>query len=107
MSCSPVCAKLPAMATYEKPARRTQEFAAIGWMMKVVIAEKGLSRSKLADRTGIDYKLVSKYLKGEGNPTYRTLKRLCDGIGISLGELLLRAEDLAQQDAAEAAGGAG
>jgi transcriptional regulator with XRE-family HTH domain len=87
------------MAAHDKPARRTQEFAAIGWVMKVVIAEKGLSRAKLADRTGIDYKLVSKYLKGEGNPTYETLKRLCDGMGVSLGEVMVRAEDLAQEDA--------
>jgi transcriptional regulator with XRE-family HTH domain len=95
------------MTEHDKTARRTQEFAAIGWMMKVLIAERGLSRAELADRTGIDYKLVSKYLKGEGNPTYRTLKRLCDAIGVSLGELLLRAEELAQQDAGGAGDGAG
>ena len=83
MSCSSVCVKLPAMTDHDKPARRTQEFTAIGWVMKVVIAEKGLSRAKLAERTGIDYKSVSKYLKGQGNPTYETLKRLCDGIGVS------------------------
>jgi transcriptional regulator with XRE-family HTH domain len=87
------------MTAHDKPARRTQEFAAIGWVMKVVIAEQGLSRAKLADRTGIDYKLVSKYLKGQGNPTYETLKRLCDGIGVSLGEVMVRAEELAQEDA--------
>lgn len=93
------------MAADEEPARRTQEYTAIGWMMKVVIAEKGLSRTKVADRTGIDYKLVSNYLKGQGNPTYRTLKRLCDAIGISLGELLVRAEELAQQEVIEAEDG--
>jgi transcriptional regulator with XRE-family HTH domain len=86
------------MTDDDKPARRTQEFTAIGWVMKVVIAEKGLSRAKLADRTGIDYKAVSKYLKGQGNPTYETLKRLCDGIGVSLGEVMVRAEELAQRD---------
>jgi transcriptional regulator with XRE-family HTH domain len=98
MSCSPVCVKLPAMAAHDKPARRTQEFTAIGWVMKVVIAEKGLSRAKLADRTGIDYKSISKHLRGQGNPTYETLKRLCDGMGVSLGEVMVRAEELAQQD---------
>jgi transcriptional regulator with XRE-family HTH domain len=95
------------MAADEKPARHTQEFAAIGWMLKVVIAEKGLSRSKVADRTGIDYKLISKYLRGEGNPTYRTLKRLCDAVDVSLGELLIRAEELAMQDAVEVRDGGG
>jgi transcriptional regulator with XRE-family HTH domain len=105
MSCSSLCVKLPAMTDDDKPARRTQEFTAIGWVMKVVIAEKGLSRAKLADRTGIDYKAVSKYLKGQGNPTYETLKRLCDGIGVSLGEVMVRAEELAQQDADPTEGG--
>jgi transcriptional regulator with XRE-family HTH domain len=105
MSCSSVCVKLPAMTDHDKPARRTQEFTAIGWVMKVVIAEKGLSRAKLAERTGIDYKAVSKYLKGQGNPTYETLKRLCDGIGVSLGEVMVRAEELAQQDADRTEGG--
>jgi transcriptional regulator with XRE-family HTH domain len=95
------------MAAHDEPARRTQEFAAIGWVMKVVIAEKGLSRAKLADRTGIDYKLVSRYLKGQGNPTYETLKRLCDGIGVSLGEIMTRAEALAEQEAGGAGDGTG
>jgi transcriptional regulator with XRE-family HTH domain len=98
-----VCAKLPAMATQDRPARRTQEYAAIGQAMKLVMDEKGLSQADLARRTKIDYRAISKHLKGQGNPTYETLKELCDGLGISLGELLLRAEDLAQQNAGEAA----
>jgi transcriptional regulator with XRE-family HTH domain len=67
--------------------------------MELVMAEKKLSRTELADRTGIAYNRVSKYLKGQGNPTYERLKELCDGLGISLGELVLRAEDLAEEDA--------
>jgi transcriptional regulator with XRE-family HTH domain len=86
------------MTAEDVPARRTQEFAAIGRTIELVMAEKGLSKRQVADRSEIDYKRVSLYCKGQANPTYAILKRLCDAIGVSLGELTLRAEDLALEE---------
>ncbi len=93
------------MAVQDRPARRTQEFAAIGRVMKLVMAEKGVSRPELVDRTGIAYNRVSQHLKGNGNPRYQTLKRLCDGLGVSLGEVMVRAEEMEEEDAVEAGDG--
>jgi transcriptional regulator with XRE-family HTH domain len=84
------------MATQTKPKARTHDSAAFGKAIKVVLAEKGLSQRKLAERSCLPYRRVNAILQGGENPTYKTMKRLCAPLAISLGELLVRAERIAQ-----------
>jgi predicted RNase H-like HicB family nuclease/DNA-binding Xre family transcriptional regulator len=93
--------KAGGMAIQIAPKSCTCDLAAFGKAMKLVIAEKQLSQRKLAQRTSIDFRRVNAVAQGRGNPTYKTLKRLCDGLGVSLGELQVRAETLARQSRGE------
>ncbi len=102
------CAKLAAMTTETKltpPIEdhpRKQQHVALGQALKLVIAEKHLSQRKLADRTGIDVRRVNAIALGKGNPTYRTLLRLCEGLGITVGALTIRGEQLLAKDSPDA-----
>jgi transcriptional regulator with XRE-family HTH domain len=40
----------------------------------------------------LNIRQVSDFARGQGNPTYTTLLRLCDGLHVSLGELLTKAD---------------
>jgi transcriptional regulator with XRE-family HTH domain len=88
--------KAGGMATHTEPKPHTYDSAAFGKAIKVVLAEKGLSQRKLAERSCMPYRRVNSILQGHGNPTYKTMKRLCVPLAVSLGELLVRAERIAR-----------
>jgi transcriptional regulator with XRE-family HTH domain len=48
----------------------------------------GLSQEKLAEKCGFDRTYISLLERSERNPSYLNLKKLSDGLGISLSELL-------------------
>ena len=61
----------------------------------MVIAENAdMTQESVADDAGLDAKQVSSFACGRGNPTYETLLRLCEGLHVSLGELMVRADEL-------------
>ena len=45
---------------------------------------QNLTQKELADRTGIDQADISKLENGTGNPSLKLLKRLADGMGMTL-----------------------
>jgi hypothetical protein len=47
-----------------------------------------------ADDSGLDVKQVGTFVCGRGNPTYETLLKLCEGLHVSLGESMVRADEL-------------
>jgi transcriptional regulator with XRE-family HTH domain len=81
------------------PTPITQDHVRLGQAIKLVIAEKGLSQSKVANRCKLDVRQINMYAQGLGNPTYLTLLHICDGLGVSPGELLRRAERLKEEGA--------
>jgi transcriptional regulator with XRE-family HTH domain len=91
------CVKLPAMSAQAKSIPRTQDHELLGQAFKLLIAEKQLSQSKVAARSGLDVRQINKLTLGLGNPTYLTLLRVCDGLGITPAELTLRAEKLKEE----------
>ncbi|TYQ28547.1 helix-turn-helix domain-containing protein [Pseudanabaena sp. UWO310] len=48
----------------------------------------GLSQEKLAEKCGFDRTYISLLERSARNPSYLNLKKLCNGLGISLSELL-------------------
>ena len=48
----------------------------------------GLSQEKLAERCGFDRTYISLLERSQRNPSYLNLKKLSDGLGISLSQLL-------------------
>lgn len=45
---------------------------------------KNMTQKQLADQTGIDQADISKLERGLSNPTLNMLKRLADGLGMSI-----------------------
>jgi transcriptional regulator with XRE-family HTH domain len=48
----------------------------------------------VAADAGLNEKHIGTFIRGQGNPTYSTLLKLCDGLHVSLATLMLRAEEL-------------
>jgi transcriptional regulator with XRE-family HTH domain len=89
------------MAVQRKSTPRTQDHVFLGQAMKLLIAEKGLNQSKVAARCGLDVRQINALTLGLGNPTLLTLLRACDGLGVTIAELTVRAEKLKQAASAE------
>ena len=56
-------------------------------IMRAVIEgrdERDLTQKQLAEVTGITQADISRFENGTGNPSLRTLKRLAEGLGMSL-----------------------
>ena len=46
--------------------------------------ETGITQTELSKRTGIAQTDISKLERGNGNPSLKTLKRLAEGLGMTL-----------------------
>ena len=46
--------------------------------------EQALTQKQLSEMTGITQSDISRFENGTGNPSLRTLKRLAEGLGMSL-----------------------
>lgn len=74
---------------------RSSSHAALGQAIELVIAEDAhMKLDTVAADSGLDEKQIGTFIRGQGNPTYSTLLKLCEGLHVSPGELMLRAEDL-------------
>lgn len=82
------------MAASTKSTPRTHDHEMLGHAIKLLLAEKELSQSKVAARCALDVRQINRLIHGLGNPTYLTLLHVCDGLGVSAGQLLYRAERL-------------
>ncbi|MCL2862237.1 MAG: helix-turn-helix domain-containing protein [Firmicutes bacterium] len=56
--------------------------------LKELREEKGLSQVELAKLMDIKQRTISHYEKGEREPDFQTLKKLCDFFGVTAGYLL-------------------
>jgi transcriptional regulator with XRE-family HTH domain len=81
------------MPAQRKSKPRSPDHAALGEAIELLIAENPkMSQGSVAAKSGLDIRRVNDFARGQGNPTYTTLLRLCDGLGVSLGELLTKAD---------------
>jgi transcriptional regulator with XRE-family HTH domain len=74
---------------------RSLRHAALGQAIELVIAEHAhMTLDTVAAESGLDEKQIGTLIRGQGNPTYSTLLKLCEGLRVSPGELMLTAEKL-------------
>jgi transcriptional regulator with XRE-family HTH domain len=74
---------------------RSLSHAALGQAIELVIAEDAhMTLDTLSAESGLDEKHIGTFIRGQGNPTYTTLLKLCEGLHVSLAELMLSAETL-------------
>lgn len=77
---------------------RSNRHAAFGRAIESVIAENvGMTYEKVAEDSSLTVEQVGSFVRGLGNPTYTTLLKLCEGLHVSLGELMSRADELYEQ----------
>jgi len=77
---------------------RSPRHAALGRAIESVIAEnEGMTQEKVADDANLAVEQVGSYARGLGNPTYTTLLKLCEGLHVSLGSLMKKADELYDQ----------
>lgn len=48
----------------------------------------GLSRYKLAKRSGVSYKLLWEYEKGKRDPSLATLRKIAKALGVTVQEVV-------------------
>lgn len=74
---------------------RSPRHAALGQAIELLIAgDADMTLDSVAAESGLDEKHIGTFIRGQGNPTYETLLKLCDGLHVSLGRLELLAEEL-------------
>jgi transcriptional regulator with XRE-family HTH domain len=67
---------------------------ALGLAVKARRAELDLTQEQLANDTELHQRWISNVETGKRNPSYGSLRRLADGLGLSASELLARAEQI-------------
>jgi transcriptional regulator with XRE-family HTH domain len=73
---------------------RSPAQAALGQAVEQVIAERGVNQSGFAKKAGLDVRQVSALVRGQANPTYNSLRLICDALEIPPSELMRRVEAL-------------
>lgn len=68
---------------------KDDELIALGIKVKLARTNKNLSQTDLAYKIGKDQPSINRLEKGKINPSYIYLLEVCDGLGISLGELMM------------------
>jgi transcriptional regulator with XRE-family HTH domain len=75
------------------------DHAALAQAIELLIAEDPqMSQKSVAAEGGLNIRQVNVLTRGQGNPTYETLLRLCEGLHVSPGELMARADALRESD---------
>ncbi|MEP4091783.1 helix-turn-helix transcriptional regulator [Reichenbachiella sp.] len=67
---------------------KDQELKGIGDKVRSARIAKGLSQTKLAYSIGKDQPSINRLEKGNVNPSYLYLLEICEGLEITLSELL-------------------
>ncbi|HTZ62829.1 MAG TPA: helix-turn-helix transcriptional regulator [Solirubrobacteraceae bacterium] len=85
------------MPPERKSVPRDPQLAALGEAIEQRIVEIGMSQSSLAGASGIDLRRINDYVRGQYNPSYRNMRKLCRALKISVDELMDRAEGLQKE----------
>lgn len=74
---------------------RSSHHAALGQAITLLMAEDPrMTLDTVVADSGLNEKLIGTYIRGQGNPNYSSLLKLCNGLHVSPVTLMLRAEEL-------------
>ncbi len=77
---------------------RSPDHAALGQAIELLIAEGArMTVDTVSADSGLDEKQIGTLIRGQGNPTYSTLLKLCGGLHVSPAALMRRAEELREK----------
>lgn len=70
-----------------KNVENTSQLLQLGTRVKDLRMKKSLTQVELASKCGLDRNYIGMLERGERNPSYVTLLKICQGLGISLSQL--------------------
>jgi transcriptional regulator with XRE-family HTH domain len=74
---------------------RSLSHGALGQAIALAIAkDTHMALDTVSAESGLDEKHIGTFIRGTGNPSYTTLLKLCEGLHVSLADLMLSAEQL-------------
>jgi transcriptional regulator with XRE-family HTH domain len=80
------------------PRRRTSprspDHEALGEAIEKLRKDAGLTHEELAERTGMSFQRISELERGIANPTFATLMRITEGLGVQLSHIASLAEKI-------------
>ena len=84
------------------PTRKSKplspDHAALGRAIELLIArDEQASQESVAIESCLNTRQVNAFVRGQGNPTYTTLLRLCTGLHVRLGELMTLTDELREK----------
>lgn len=87
-------------------APRSPAHVALGQAIRQLRVERGLSQERLGLDAGLDRTYVSSIERGHRNPTFDTLVKIADVLGVGPGDLLARWQEISGWQPGGAAPGA-
>ncbi|HEY1833518.1 MAG TPA: helix-turn-helix transcriptional regulator [Solirubrobacteraceae bacterium] len=73
------------------------EQGALGDAIEELIKKTGVKRDTLADAAGVSERRIGDYIRGRGNPRYKTLLRIFAALGVTPGEIMTRADEIQRE----------
>jgi transcriptional regulator with XRE-family HTH domain len=73
---------------------RTPRLGALGQAIERCRKVGGLSQRELGERSGLHMTHISGLERGARNPTYGSLVEVAEGLGVSVGELAVLADEI-------------
>jgi transcriptional regulator with XRE-family HTH domain len=74
---------------------RSPRQAALAQAIELLIAEDdAMTQESVAEEAGLNIRQVNALVRGQGNPTYTTIVRLCRGLHVRPGQLMELVDEL-------------
>lgn len=72
--------------------------AALAQAIELLIAEDdAMTQESVAEEAGLNIRQVNALVRGQGNPTYTTIVKLCRGLGVQPGRLMELVDEFYEQ----------
>ena len=72
------------------PRKKTDLLSAIGETLRAVRNERGLTLRQVAEGAHVSISYLAEIERGEKDPSSRVLESVAEGLGVGMGDLLLR-----------------
>jgi transcriptional regulator with XRE-family HTH domain len=83
------------MPPQRKSEPRSPEHAALGKAVETIIAkDPNMTQDSVAFEGGLDVKQVNELVRGQSNPTYTTILKVCKGLKVRPGKLMTLSDKL-------------
>ncbi len=86
------------MPPQRKSKPRSPDHAALAQAIELLIAEDArMTQDTVAEDGGLNIKQIGALVRGQGNPTYTTLLKLCRGLHVRPGRLMALTDELRER----------